>query len=119
MTFTYDPNIGNDISFVRFHVGDTSSDGYYLQDEEINFFVVGQGREKAVLRCISFIITQLSIPTFKKDWLEVSAADAIKAFESLLTRKSVEFGIPISKVKAASVIIHPKRSDSNQTDNVY
>lgn len=116
MAFTFDASLADDVSLVRFHVGDNSSDGHYLEDETIQYFVTASGVGTAVIRCIQYIITQLSQPDFRKDWLSVSSGEARKGYETLLKAKAQEFSISLSSVTMASSVSNPYRSDSYMTD---
>ena len=114
MTFTFDPSLSDDLALVRFHIGDTSSDGHYLEDETIEYFVDGYDLATAVIRCIQYIITQLSQPNFRLDWLTVSNEQARDGYEKLLKQKALEFGISLTGVTASSTISLPYRADSYQ-----
>lgn len=114
-TFTYDNTLATDLAKVRFHIGDTSSDGNYLWDETINALVTSEGSVGgAVVACIKYIITQLSSPNFRLDWLTVSNEKAREGFENLLKQKAQEFSISVSNVTATSTISLPYRADSDQ-----
>lgn len=113
MAFTFDASLGDDVSLVRFHIGDTDADGYYLEDETIQYFVDAGSVGSAVIASIKYIITQLSKPDFRKDWLAVSnMAQARKGFEDLLAKKEAEFGL--QDVSASATISLPYRADSLQ-----
>ena len=115
MTFTFDNTLSTDLAKVRFHCGDTSSDGAYLADETINALVTSEGSVGgAVVACIKYIITQLSSPNFRLDWLTVSNEQARQGFEKLLKDKAQEFGVSLSNVTATSTISLPYRADSYQ-----
>jgi len=115
MTFTFDPSLADSVSIVRFHIGDTSPNGNYLEDETINYWVNASSLEEAVISCIKYIITQLSTPNFKKDWLSVSNHEARMGFEIILKNKQEEFGLS-SGLIATSTISLPRRADSYSTD---
>jgi hypothetical protein len=115
MTYTFNPALTDDISLTRFHVGDNSDAGHYLEDETINYFVTLSGVGTAVIRCIQYIITQLSQPDFKKDWLSVSNGEARKGYEALLKTKAQEFGISVSGATMTSSVTLPFRPDSYMT----
>ena len=121
MTFSYNPALVNDVSIVRFHVGDTNEDGAFLQDETINYLVTTYSVGEAVVRCIQYIITQLSQPDFRLDWMQVSNKEARIGYEKLLKEKAQEFGIRLSKLTPTSTISQPYRSDSYQDsdESVY
>ena len=68
----------------------------------------------AVIACIKYIITQLSSPDFKQDWMSVSNAEARKGFQELLKVKAQEFGVALSNATATATISLPYRADSDQ-----
>lgn len=121
MTFTFSPALTANLDLVRFHVGDTNTDGHYLEDETINYFVTNYDVSTAVIRCIQYIITQLSTPNFRQDWLTVSNEEARKGYETLLKSKALELGVSLSGVTVSSSISLPYRADSYQdsTDSVH
>lgn len=121
MTFTFKLDLSTDLAKVRFHIGDTVTEGHYLVDETINALITSEGSVGgASIACLKYIITQLSSPDFKLDWLSVSNETARMGFEKLLNTKAQEFGITVSGVTATAVIGLPSRADSFQdSDNVY
>lgn len=113
-TFTFDNTLASDLALVRFHIGDTEEEGNYLWDETIEALITSEGSVGgAVIACIKYILTQLSSPDFKKDWLEVTKSSARRGFETLLRIKSQEFGISLGATATAS-IGKPYRDDSYQ-----
>jgi hypothetical protein len=113
MTYSFDASLADDVSLVRFHIGDNSSEGHFLEDETIQYFVTAGSVGSAVVECIKYIITQLSKPDFRLDWMAVSnMAAAREGYEKLLTKKASEFGIPL--YTASSTISVPYRADSLQ-----
>lgn len=114
MTYTYNPSLADDVSLVRFHLGDNHDKGHYLEDEEIQYWVTATDVETAVLQCIKYIITQLSSPDFKKDWLQISYKEARAGFEKLLDEKEQEFGVKTGAISSSSVSL-PWRADSHST----
>jgi len=110
MTFTFATSLSTDLALVRFHIGDTHEDGHYLENETIQYFITAGSVGSAVVACIKYIITQLSQPDFRLDWMSVSNAEARKGFEIMLKQKQQEFGI--SNVIATSSISHAHRADS-------
>lgn len=117
MTFTFDPALAEDKDLVRFHIGDVHSDGYYLEDETINALITNVGSmEGAVISCIRFIITQLSQPDFRLDWMSVSNEAARQGFERMLEDKAAELGINLGAIASASVAVS-RRIDSLETDD--
>lgn len=121
MTFTYLPTLANDLYLVRFHIGDTNAEGYYLDNETINYFLTNYDVGTAVIRCIQYIITQLSQPNFRLDWLTVSNEQARAGYENLLRQKAQELGVSLSGASVTSVINLPYRADSYQdsADSVH
>jgi cysteine synthase len=116
MTFTFDNTLSTDLALVRFHIGDTHSDGYYLADETINYLVTTHGVTGAVVRGIDYIITQLSQPDFKLDWMSVSNEKAREGYERLKKEKEQELGISSGAI-ATATIVHPHRADSYENDD--
>ena len=114
MTFTFAPALTDNVSLVRFHIGDIHTEGHYLEDETISYLVATHGVPGAVVRCIEYIITQLSQPDFKKDWLQVSLKDAREGYEKLKKEKEQELGITSGAIASASVSL-PSRADSYMT----
>lgn len=120
MTYNFDLALETDLAKVRFHIGDTDENGAYLQDETIEALVTSEGSVGgAVIASLKYIITQLSTPNFKLDWLTVSNDVAREGFEKILTDKAQEFGISVSGLTASASISLPSRADSHQDDNVY
>lgn len=121
MAFTYNPALSTNVSLVRFHIGDTNESGAFLADETINYLVTTYSVGEAVVRSIQYIITQLSQPDFKLDWLSISNKEARAGYEKLLKEKAQEFGIRLSKLTPTSTISQPYRADSYQDsdDAVY
>ena len=115
MSYSFDAALATDVSLVRFHIGDNNSEGHYLEDETIQYFVTASGVSTAVIRCIQYIITQLSQPDFRKDWLSVSNAEARKGYENLLKIKAQELGVSISGAVMTSSVTLPYRPDSYMT----
>jgi hypothetical protein len=113
MSFSFDPTLGDDVSLVRFHIGDTDSEGYFLDDETIQYWVNQDTVNSAVINCIRYILSQLSRPDFKLDWMSVSGMqEARKGYEALLMQKMAELGeVTFS---ATATIALPYRADSLQ-----
>jgi hypothetical protein len=117
MTYTFDPSLSTDLALVRFHIGDTSEAGAYLQDETITALLASSGSVGgAVIASIKYIITQLSQPNFSLDWLSVDPASARAGYENLLKQKAQEFGISLSSVSAVASISLPHRADSGENE---
>src|SRR3990172_4303476 len=105
MTFTFATDLSTNLALIRFHVGDTNSDGAYLADETINALYTLEGSVGAAsIACIKYIITQLSSPNFRLDWLTVSNEQARQGFENLLKIKAQEFGVSLSGATASATI---------------
>lgn len=115
MTYSFNIALSNDVSLVRFHIGDNHSEGYYLDDETIIYLVANHGVSGAVIRAIRYIITQLSKPDFKQDWLSVTNAEARAGYEKLLKEKAQELGVSLSGVTVSSSVALPYRADSYMT----
>jgi hypothetical protein len=113
MTYSFDPTLSDDVSLVRFHIGDNSEDGYFVDDETIQYWVDAGTVSSAVIACIRYILSQLSRPNFSLDWMSVSGMqEARKGYEALLLQKSAELGQVI--ITATATISHPYRLDSLQ-----
>jgi hypothetical protein len=113
MTFTFATDLSTDLALVRFHIGDTDSGGYFLADETITALLTKHGSVGgAVVASLKYIITQLSRPDFRADWLQVSNAEARKGYQALLAEKRGEFGL--SAITASAT--HVYRADSDQTE---
>jgi hypothetical protein len=113
MAFTYAGTLTTDLDLVRFYVGDTDSAGYYLEDATITALVTLKGSVGgAVVAGIEYIIRKLSRPDFRADWLQVSNAEAVKAWERHLAIMRQDFGIPALRVDTVNVY----RADSLATE---
>ena len=121
MTFTFAPSLNTDLALVRFHIGDTSEEGAYLADETITALLASEGSVgAAVIASIRYILTQLSTPNFKKDWLSVDYKTAREGFENLLKDKAQEFDVKLTKgIVISSSISSVSRADSYQSSNDY
>lgn len=73
MAFSYAPSLEDDVSRVRFEVGDTTESEAYLSDEEIRATLdAADGNVgTAAIHCCEFILRKLNKPNFKADWLEI------------------------------------------------
>lgn len=120
MTYAFDPTLADDVSLVRFHIGDTNPAGCYLQDETIQYWIdQTDSIGKASLQCIQYIITQLSTPGFNLDWLSVNMADARKGYQDLMTQKMIEFGLPAARMVASVSLPHRADSYERSQDGTY
>ena len=118
MTYTFDPSLADDVSYIRFQIGDTNTSGMFLQDETVQaIFDMSDDYGDAIVECIQYIITQLSQPNFSLDWLNVSGMESARAgYEKLLERRKVEYSI--QRMVVTSTIALPYRADSNQDSSV-
>lgn len=117
MAYTYDPALLDDVSLVRFHIGDNADEGHYLDDREIQYFVNNGSVGEAVVKCIKFIIAKLSAPNFRLDWLSVSNDQARAGYEALLKLKGKEFGINVSSVSfGGGVVALPIYADDSGSE---
>lgn len=115
MTFTYGEDLTDDGDFVRFHTGDTDSDGYFLSDAIIaSLLATETSKEKAVLSGLSYIITQLAQPNFKADWLQVDNSSALASYKALLAEKRAAFG----SRRVVGSAVHVYRADSQQSEEI-
>lgn len=119
MTYTFDPDLSDDVSLVRFHIGDNNSEGHYLEDETIQYFVTSSDVGHAVVAGLKYIIQQLSMPGFSVGWMNVSNADARAGYEKMLLMKAQEFGLSATGAMMGVSIRAPSRADSYQTSNNY
>jgi hypothetical protein len=114
MTATYDTSLGDNVSLVRFHIGDTDTTEPRLSDEEITYMVTNtDSLGLAVAACINALIAQLSVPNFTADWLTVDHASARAGYYQLLAIKRREFGLSGISAKFKPVY----RQDSAQTES--
>lgn len=113
MPFTYTPSVPNDITRVRFHLGDTDVDAPIFDDSEITFMISEMGSwQQAVIACIQSIIGRISAePDFQADWLSVDASSALNGYKTLLSEKRNQLGIPSLRSRGQAVY----RGDSDQT----
>jgi hypothetical protein len=113
MSFTYDPSSPDDLTRVRFHTGQTDEDESFLSDEDITFALAEKSSVGgAVVMCLQLIMSKLSRPDFKADWLQVSNGEARKGYQQMLVEKRREFGI----AGISGSVVHVWRPDSLQTE---
>ena len=112
MTFTYTEDLTVDRDFVRFHTGDTDSASSFLSDGVITSLLTQYSKQDAVLAGLRYIITKLSTPNFKADWLQVDTATARAGYDGILAEKKNEFGIGGLTV----TVTNTYRADSAQTE---
>lgn len=112
MTFTYDPELADNISLVRFHVGDNYDSGHFLDDGEITYFLGSDADvEGAVIAGLRYIITQLSLPDFKASWLTISNGEARKGYQEILKEKAKEFGVSLGGYGVTVAVNNRTRAD--------
>ena len=115
MAFTYDAALGTDLSLVRFHIGDTNEEGYFLEDATITYWLTQKGSVGgAAIACLRYMITQANQPNFKLDWLSVTNTDYVKMLQTLLKQKAQEFGLSATGASMTSTVSNPTRADSDQ-----
>lgn len=108
MTATFDAALSDDVSKVRFHIGDTDMSAAMLQDATLSALVSTHGTvEKAVIAALLHLISLVSRPNFRADWLQVDNRSAVQSLQDLLRLKREEFGI--SSITA--LMIPVKRTD--------
>ena len=100
MSFTFDPSLADDVSMVRFHIGDTIDQDHRVEDATIKYYVDANGAGMAVIRCIQYIITRLSQPDERIGSYSISNASARSSYKELLEMKAQEFGISLSGVNS-------------------
>ena len=116
MAFTYDPSSPDDITRVRFHIGDTTeATALFPDDDEITFAISEGGDwQNAVLFCIRNILARINAdPDFSFDKLSINQESARKHWEWLLGEKYKEFGIaPASATNFSTTTVIPTRSST-------
>jgi len=116
MSFTFDPALANDVSLVRFHIGDTNETDHKLEDATIQYFVTASGVGEAVVKCLQFIIAKLSAPDERTGNYSVNYSNALAGYQAILKAKAQEFGVSLSGVTMSSSVSLPWRPDSYMTD---
>jgi len=113
MTFTYNLVAPYDnITRVRFHIGDTDPASAAFSDEEIAFRISEDGSwQAAVIACLESLIARISAtPDFHADWLTINTTNPLKYYTNLVAIKRQEFGI--ASIVGQSVFTY--RPDSDQ-----
>ncbi len=101
MGFSYEMDlVNNPLDRVRFEIGDTDGNGFFLHDAEINSLLSLHSADwqLAALAAIRAIVARLSRPDFKADWLQVSNKEAIASYRRLLSDKESEYGAALAGV---------------------
>jgi hypothetical protein len=97
MGFTYTETLSVERDFVRFWTGDTVSGESFLSDEVIASLLESEGtKEKAVVAALRYIISQLSKPNFRADWLHVDYRAAREGYEKMLREREAQFGLTLT-----------------------
>lgn len=114
MTFSYTPSpTPNDVTKIRYWIGDTDEAVAIFSDEEIAMAVgMEGGAQAATISLIQSIIGRLAAePNITADWLRVDWRGNIGAWEKLLAQRRREFGLGLRlTVRGQS----PYRADSFQ-----
>ena len=95
MAFTYEMDLSQNQDRVRFEIGDTDPDAFFLHDAEIQGLLTlnDDDWQLAALAGIRAIIARLSRPDFRADWLQVSNKEAIASYRRLLSEKQDEYAV--------------------------
>jgi hypothetical protein len=96
MTFTWGADPVNDAAdWIRFELGETDSEDYFLEDEEIDaaLALAEDDKQVAALSCIKLILRKLSKPNFRADWLQVDYEKARAEWRATLAEKTQEYGV--------------------------
>ena len=116
MAFTYNLATPDDITRVRFAIGDTVADAAMFQDDELTFVISENGNDwrRAVIACIRNIITRLNAePDTQADWLRLDWRRSLDGWLAMLREKQDEFGLPPYTVTGTAQATY--RADSLQT----
>lgn len=114
MTFTYTPSATPDeVTKVRFWIGDTEADAALFTDEEIGMAVSVDGTaQKATLGLIRVALAKLAHePDLTADWLKIEWRRSAESWQALLKQREREFGLG---ARATSGAQHAYRADSYQ-----
>lgn len=115
MAFTYVPSAPNNITRVRYHIGDTDEATMMFDDDEISMALNEEGSVgKAVIACIQSILARLSLePDLQADWLRIDWRRSAEHWRALLADKRQAFGLT---ARVSTSTVQPYRIDSKQTD---
>lgn len=115
MTFTYTPASANDITRVRYHIGDVVEDTAIFSDEEIQFAIDESGTwQGAVLDSIRSVMARLATePDMQADWLKIDWRRSAENWRLLLSEKGRQFGL---RARASSGGQHVYRIDGLQKE---
>jgi hypothetical protein len=95
MAFTYNLTTPNDITRVRYHIGDVVAEAAMYSDEEITFIIAESGGwEAAVIASIKGMLARLGHePDMQADWLRIGWRASVEMWTKLLAEKKQEFGL--------------------------
>lgn len=112
MTFTYTQDLTVPRDFVRFYSGDTVEASSLLSDEIIaSLIATTGGQETAVIAALRHILTRMSQPDFRADWLQVDYAAARAGVRARLADAERQFGTDALAVES----VNTYRADSATT----
>jgi hypothetical protein len=114
MTWTYTPSSSpDDVTKVRYYLGDTVEDAAMFTDEEITMAVALEGGvPAAVISLIRSAMARLAHePDMTADWLRIDWRRSAENWAALLKQRKAEFGLG---ARAVSGYQHAYRADSYQ-----
>lgn len=114
MGFTYTPSATpDDVTLVRYHIGDTDAEAAIFSDEEIGMVLAMElSVGAAVVSLIKTIISKLAMePDTTADWLTISWRRSSDAWLKLLAEKKRDFGMGFTMTTTSTDIY---RKDSQQ-----
>ena len=116
MTFSYDPSSPDDVTRVRYHIGDTDEDTAIFSDEEIAFVLDEEDDHigKTVVSLIQSVMARLAHePDMTADWLRVDWRRSAENWKALLSEKRRRFQLG---AVASAGGQHAWRPDTRQRD---
>ena len=119
--FSFDYALGDDVSWVRFWIGDTDVDAHFLDNATISALITDAGsKEAGAIACLGYIVTLLSLPDFRTDWLSVTNSVAAEAYRKRRKELAKELGVAIASGDTwTTSVANLWREDSLQTDADY
>lgn len=114
MTFSYTPATSpNDVTKVRYWIGDTDEDAAMFSDEEIAMAVAMEGTaQMAAVSLIRAAMARLAHePDMTADWLRIDWRRSAESWAALLKQRKAEFGLG---ARAVTGYQHAYRADSFQ-----
>jgi len=117
MAKTFDASLATDRDTVRLKAGDTDTKAMYLQDETIDALLVANSDSIGLtaIDCVNYIISQLSRPDYRVDWLSVSQqAAAANSYRQVRRQLELEFGVGAGRM--SSTASYPTRYDTYSED---